>query len=607
MGPDALHSVGVRVLRAALNILAVALPVIAILVIGSELRSQTLNPTTIVITSFSLAFPLLRQLSSRLGFFASALSLLCLLALTAFLVEARGGVAVGSISLNVLVLLLGTVFFGRRGAAIGLITVLALFALAGYLMVSGIVPPISATLWDSTSATFWIRQTIALAMFGAAIVLCEIYVVERLAHEARILQLQAEHEHRQRLALERMEQEREHERGQRLEAEKALEESRRVEALARLAGGIAHDFNNGLTVIKCTAELLKQGSSSRAEVAAYADEIVAAATRAGDLTLQLLTLGRRQVSRPAPVQVAALLARVSAAFRRLLPSDVVMSVQIPALEVIARVDPAEFERALFNLVINSRDAMPRGGKLSIGCRQETLTAGKSELANGRYVVIEVSDTGEGMSAETMARVFDPFFTTKAQGMGTGLGLATVHAFAKESGGDVRVSSVVGAGATFELYLPEDLEQPKSLVGTATTVTSRANGPANAHVLVVEDRDDVRASMVSILTRGGFVVSEAADGDRALAVLAGRNDFALMLIDGVMPGASTGEVINRAGQLAPSMQILLCSGYLEEDLLRSGVACGRYAFLQKPFTAQGLLASVRELISSPGPTVERAGP
>jgi signal transduction histidine kinase/CheY-like chemotaxis protein len=603
---DVLRTLGARVLRVALNLLSVALLVMGIFVLVTEARSHTLNATSIALSCCSLVFILLRALSSRLGFVTSAFAFLVLLAVTAFLVETRGGIAVGSVSLNMLVPLLCALFFGRRGAVLGLITMVALFAVAGCLVVYGVVPPISKELWDANSATFWIRQTIALALFGATIVMSALYIVERLAQEARRLQSQAEREHRQRLALERSESEREHERGQRLEAQKALEESRRIEALARLAGGIAHDFNNGLTVILSSAELLKRNSGSPAAVEARADEIVEAATRAATLTLQLLTLGRRQATKPESVRVAEMLARVSAAFRRLLPSDVALSVESPDETVTVRVDPAELERALFNLVLNARDAMPSGGKLSIECRRKSAAESKLEAASTTpAVVITVSDTGVGMDAETMAHIFDPFFTTKSPGMGTGLGLATVYAFAKESQGDVRVNSTVGAGATFQLILPEDVHPPSAIAGARADATTSAIVREHSTVLVVEDRDDVRASMVTILRRGGFEVSEAADGDKALAVLATRNDFVLMLIDGVMPGAATGAVIERAEELAPSMRILLCSGYLQEDLLRRNVAAGSYAFLQKPFTASELLASVRELIAKPKSAVGRA--
>jgi signal transduction histidine kinase/ActR/RegA family two-component response regulator len=602
-GEDVLGSLRNRVLRGALNLLAVAVPCLAVFVVFSELRGGTLNNITIGLGTYTLVFPLLRLASPRLGFRGSALALIGLLAFTAFLVELRGGVAVGNISLNVIALTLSALFFGRRGAAFGLLTVLALFGLAAFMVVDAHVPPIVLAMWDPTSPNFWLRQFVSLALFGLAIAVTEVYIVEQLAREARRLQLQAEREHLQRLALERSERDREHEREQRLEALRALEESRRIEALARLAGGIAHDFNNGLTVILGTAELLKKGSSSPAEVEAYADEIVEAAARTGELTHQLLTLGRRQVSKPQRVQVSSLLARVSATFRRVLPSDVSLLVETPDESVFVHIDPTEFERSLFNLVINARDAMPRGGKLTIGCRVEAVTEGMHGLAAGRYVGVSVSDTGEGMDQETLARIFDPFFTTKAPGMGTGLGLATVYAFASASGGAVHVESKRGVGTTFLLWLPEGTSAAEPIAPAAQSSVGNATTPANARVLVVEDNVEVRTSMVRILAHAGFEVSEAADGDAAMAVLGERNDFGLMCIDGVMPGVATATVIERAGELAPSMHILLCSGYLQEDLLRRGVAAGRYAFLQKPFSTAGLLTSVRGLLASQGAAVE----
>jgi len=213
----------------------------------------------------------------------------------------------------------------------------------------------------------------------------------------------------------------------------------------------------------------------------------------------------------------------------------------------------------------------------------------------------VSDTGHGMDDQTLARIFDPFFTTKSERGGTGLGLATVNAFAKDTGGQVEVASTLGAGTTFTLWLPEH---------TGVTAASPASdqpspaSPRAAHrtrILVVEDRGDVRSNMVRTLTTHGFVVEEAEDGAGAIAMLERKADYTLMCIDGVMPGLGTADVLARSAELAPSMGVLVCSGYLREDLLRRGVEAGRYAFLAKPFTAEQLLESVdRVMRAAPSP-------
>jgi len=597
-GADALDSLRRRVLRATLTVLALVLPTICAFIVVVALVNHTMDTTTAVLSAYSLAFPFLRLLGSRFGFRWSALLLLGLLALASVFIAARGGVAVGNILLYVLVLLLSTLFFGKRGALFALLVVLLLFIFAGSLFVSGVLPVGNAKMWDSSTLGYWLREFLVLALLGLAIAMTEVYVVEHLAREARRLRSLAEHEQQQRLALERTEREREQEREQKLAAQKALEESRRIEALARLAGGIAHDFNNTLTVIMGTAEVLQSGVSP-AEVEQCSAEILVAAKSARELTRQLLTLGRRQISQPRPIAMSDFLGRLATSLRRVLPSDIVLMVESPTEKMIARADPAQLERALFNLAINARDAMPRGGKLTIECRWEIVGEGPSghpNLAAGRYVAISVGDTGEGMAPETLGHIFEPFFTTKPATKGAGLGLATVYVFAKEARGDVRVCSTLSQGTTFTVLLPQESQGSAPAVAPAIVAATVA-AKSNACVLVVEDRADVRASIVRILTNDGFQVSEAADGERALSLLAQRNDFALLCIDGVMPGLSTSTVIEQAEKLAPAMCILLCSGYLEEDLLRRGVATGRLKLLQKPFTSEELLKSVHELLST----------
>src|SRR6185369_8051080 len=238
-------------------------------------------------------------------------------------------------------------------------------------------------------------------------------------------------------------------------AQQALDQARRLEALARMSGGIAHDFNNALTVIIGTADVAKMSLSSPDDVAAYLDEIVQAAKRAGQLTTQLLTLGRAQIGAREPIEMTDFLGRLQGALRRVLPDDVVLHVDAPTDPVTARVDLAGLERAVYNLVLNARDAMPgAAGTITLSCHHETVT-GHGSLADGGYAVLQVSDTGHGMDEQTLSRIFDPFFTTKSDRGGTGLGLATVYAFAKDAGGHVEVASTLGDGTIFTLWLPEN--------------------------------------------------------------------------------------------------------------------------------------------------------
>ncbi len=596
-GSDALQSLREQVLLASLNVLAFAVPGISLAIIIASVVSGTFDPTTMALSAYTLTFPLLRLLHLRIGFRASALTLLVLLALTGFVVEARGGVGAGNILVNALVLLLGALFFGKRGAVVGLMVVTGLFALGGFLVITGRVPHVTVDMWDPTHSRFWVRQILAFILIGLAITVTQVYVVERLATEAKRLASLAKHEQQQRLALEKSEREREHEREQRMSAQAALAESRRIEALARLAGGVAHDFNNSLTVIMGAAEQIRFAGSL--EALNCADEIVAAARQAAELTRQLLTLGRRQVSRPRSVAMAPLFERMQTAFRRVLPDDVALAVEIPKEDLVACLDPNDLERSLLNLVLNARDAMPGGGRISIRCARKADERDGTGLPQGRYLEISVSDTGHGMAPETLDRIFEPFFTTKSVGAGSGLGLATVHAFAKECGGNLTVESTVGAGTTFTMLLPESADDGARPPITLSPSPVLGEVSADTNVLVVEDNPDVRGSMVRILSHSGFQVTQAANGDEAVAAMAERDKLSLLCIDGVMPGRPARDVIDQAEKRWPGMPILLCSGYLPEDLLRRGVAAGRYAFLQKPFTSDELLASARSLVRVSG--------
>lgn len=598
---DTLHLLRTRVLGVALNVLAVAMPLICVVLALQAYQTDALTPRTIALCCWGLVFPLLRLVGPRVAFRTSALLLMGVLMVSAAMVALRGGLTVGCLAVCVLLVLLATLFFGRRGAVLALLAVIALTATSGFLVVQGYMPLFSRELFDPLSGAFWVRQIMIMALLGVVMAATELYVVERLAHQVEVHRSLAAHEREQRLALERSERERMREREQREQAQLALERSRRIEALARMAGGVAHDFNNALTVIIGGAEMARNRRLSPAEADECLNEVLQAASGAAELSRRLLTLGRQQISKPRPTSIAGLLGRLQTSIRRILADDVQLVVTTAAEDALALVDEAELERALLNLVLNAGDAMPRGGTLSITWRGEDVTGGQHGLSDGRYVSLSVSDSGEGMDRETLDRIFDPFFTTKGDKGGTGLGLATVYAFAKESHGTIGVTSSPGTGTTFTLLLPEytgPLPTATASIAQATTGTSFAAGQ---RVLVVEDRPDVRASMARTLSHHGFDVSETSDGDSALRMLSDGKTYALMCIDGVMPGLETAAVIERARDLAPSMPVLVCSGHVQEELLRRGIATGRYAFLSKPFSAQQLMASVAQVLGSTGDT------
>jgi signal transduction histidine kinase/ActR/RegA family two-component response regulator len=596
---DALHGVRVRVLHAALNVLAVGMPLISAVLILGALRAGTINRLTIVLAGSVLTYPVLWLARDRLGFRRSAMTLVGMLAVSALLLGSRGALTVGYAAIHMLTVLSASLFFGRRGAMVGIAIVLGTHTLAWGLVTSGILPPVSPTLWDPRNPAVWLRHFFVLGLLGAVIALTELHVVERLAHEVDVHRRLAEREMQQRLSLERAEREREYERDQRERAQHALEQARRLEALARMSGGIAHDFNNALTVIVGTAGVAKLSLASPEDVALYLDEIVQASKRAADLTNQLLTLGRQQISSPEPVEMTDLLGRLQGALRRVLADDISLIVDLPNEPVTARADAGGLERALYNLVLNARDAMPGvgGGTITVTCHYEAIAGRARAIADGRYVVVRVADTGHGIDPQTLERIFDPFFTTKSERGGTGLGLATVYAFAKESGGHVEVTSIEGQGTAFTLLLPEYCDAPHPDAPASKVAPLRVPVRDTGRILVVEDRADVRTTIVRTLTAHGFDVSEAGDGTTAVRLLSTGPDYALMCIDGVMPGMSTAAVIERAEHLTPAMRVLVCSGYVREDLLRRGVEAGRYAFLAKPFTAEQLLASVDGVLRS----------
>jgi len=603
---DVLHLLRTRVLLVALNVLAVAMPLVCLLLVVQAYRAGTLALLTIALASWALVFPVLRLVRPWLAFRTSALLLLGVMLISGPMVALRGGLTVGYLAFSVLQILLATLFFGRRGAFVALVAVVLVTVTSGVLVVQGYMPPMSLELWDPMNAAVWVRETVIMTLLGVVMATTELYVVERLAHQVEVHQNLAAHERAQRLALEQSERDRFREREQREQALRALEQSRRIEALARMAGGVAHDFNNALTVIVGGTEMAKLRRDFPEEVEECLDEVLRAAGGAADLSRRLLMLGRQHISKPTPTAIASLVDRLQTPMRRILADDIHLVVNPPAEDAIAMVDEPQLERALLNLVINAGDAMTRGGTVTIGWRVEDLVSAPN-LADGRYISVSISDTGQGMDRETLDRIFDPFFTTKSDKGGTGLGLATVYAFTKESHGAVDVTSEPGTGTTITIWLPEARGVHPPAPTPLAAQPAVAMVPAGARVLVVEDQEDVRASMSRILSHHGFEVIETSDGDGALRRLAEDQAFALMCIDGVMPGQKTATVIERARELAPSMPVLVCSGHVQEELLRRGIATGRYAFLSKPYSSQQLLASVTQVLGSRGDSTVAAPP
>ena len=387
--------------------------------------------------------------------------------------------------------------------------------------------------------------------------------------------------------------------------EEQLRQSQKMEAVGRLAGGVAHDFNNLLTTILGYTTLLLQRHASGDEPDRRLVEIRRAAERAAGLTRQLLAFSRRQVVEPRVVDVNSVVAGVEEMLRRLIGEDVdfVFTPAPSAAPVMA--DPGQLEQVLMNLVVNARDAMPRGGQLTVEVAhadlRQPLTQGDVTLLAGPCVSLLVRDTGCGMAPETQAHIFEPFFTSKAFGQGTGLGLAIVYGIVQQNGGHIEVQSTPNVGSQFTIYLP-------LAAGTHAAGTDREIGRAGSGtetLLLVEDEAPVRVLAHEMLVQQGYTVLQASNGPEALAV-AGRDHVPidLLITDVVMPGMSGGELVERLLETNPKLRVLYISGYSDDAIVRHGVKHADSAFLQKPFTYEAFVAKVREVLDRGPGTAER---
>jgi len=331
------------------------------------------------------------------------------------------------------------------------------------------------------------------------------------------------------------------------------------------------------------------GATTREEVEIIRD----AALRAQELIRQLLAFSARQVLQPAVVDLNDLIKNLGRMLRRLIGEDLMLEIELAQDLGAVRVDAGQVEQVLVNLAVNARDAMPDGGRLSIRTANVALTDA-GELPDGRYVLIEVSDTGIGMDEDTVARVFEPFFTTKERGKGTGLGLATVYGIVRQSGGQINVSSAPGTGTTFRIHLPR-VDAPVDAARVATPVTAPAAGTET--ILVAEDEQMVRVLIRKVLEQAGYTVLLGDGGAEALQ-LAERHTgrIHLLVTDVVMPGMNGPELARRLLERRPETKVLFLSGYADDAVERHGVLAPGTAFMQKPFSPSALAARVREVLA-----------
>ena len=380
--------------------------------------------------------------------------------------------------------------------------------------------------------------------------------------------------------------------------ETQLQQSRKMEAVGRLAGGIAHDFNNLLTIISGYTELAMSRQNLPSEAHADIERIENASGRAAALVRQLLAFSRKQVLQPKILDLNKIVLNLDSLLRRLMDERIEMVTRVKDDLGKVKADPAQVEQVIMNLVVNARDAMPEGGRLVVETCNTDLDANYAldhvPVKPGKYVMLAVSDTGVGMDRQTVAHIFEPFFTTKESGRGTGLGLSTVYGIVKQSGGYIWVYSEPGKGSTFKIYLPRVDEVSE---GTSIAQAAPRSQRGTETILIVEDEEAVRELIQTVLTEKGFDVIVSLDPQHAEKI---ASEFAgeihLLLTDMVMPGMSGRELAERISAKRRDIRVLFMSGYTDNVITSGGMLQEGLAFLQKPFSPAALVQKVREVLS-----------
>ena len=374
-------------------------------------------------------------------------------------------------------------------------------------------------------------------------------------------------------------------------------QSQKMEAIGQLAGGIAHDFNNLLTVIKGYSQLSLRELKETDPLSETLEEIKRAADRASDLTRQLLAFSRRQIMEMKVLDLNTVLQNLDKMLGRVIGEDIELVTLLAGDLGRVQTDPGQIEQVVMNLVVNAKDAMPKGGKLTVETANVDLDGAYARahvaVKPGPYVMLSVSDTGVGMTPEVRERVFDPFFTTKEKGKGTGLGLSTVYGIVKQSGGNIWVYSEPGRGTTFKIYLPR-VDEP--LEEVAERVVKEGLPRGNETILIVEDNEEVRKLSTRVLERQGYKVLAARDGSEALLLFENQKEpFHLVLVDVVMPGLSGRQTVDQLRAVCKGFKVLYMSGYTENSIVHHGVLDKAMHYIQKPFTIDGLVRKVREVL------------
>ena len=381
--------------------------------------------------------------------------------------------------------------------------------------------------------------------------------------------------------------------------EDSLRQSQKMEAIGRLAGGVAHDFNNLLTVILGYSQILADGVPA-GQLADGVSQIKSAADKAAGITRQLLAFSRKQVLTPRVINLNDVMLNLDSLLRRLIGEDIeVLAAPAKGLGFV-KADPGQIEQVIMNLALNSRDAMPQGGKLTLETSNEMLDDAhgreREPIVPGNYVMLAVSDNGEGMSSETLARIFEPFYTTKEIGKGTGLGLSMVYGIVKQSGGYIWVYSEPGHGTTFKIYLPRVDQQSETTIAAEKSPSREQRGTET--ILLVEDDPQLRRLSSSVLSHCGYKVLVASTPEEGLSISkANHEDIRLLVTDVVMPRMNGRQLAEQIVKICPELRVLYISGYTNNAIVHYGVLDSGLWFLPKPFTLSALVAKVREVLDA----------
>lgn len=381
----------------------------------------------------------------------------------------------------------------------------------------------------------------------------------------------------------------------RKQLERQLAGARRMESVGKLTGGVAHDFNNLLTIILGNLQLLRGRLKDDARLSKHVDLAYDAAKRGAELTERLLVFARRKTLVTRAVDVNQLVSGMAEIIKRTLGESIDLDISLGEDLWITKIDGGQLENALLNLVLNAQDAMSVGGALTVQTSNVTLdrddAARHFETVPGDYVMIDVSDTGVGMSPEVLDRIFEPFFTTKEFGKGTGLGLSMVYGFVKQSGGHIVVESEEGRGTTFRIYLPLAGQDEDQRIEPASLDEVLLTGDET--ILVVEDEPQVRATTVALLQELGYKTVEACSGPEALRNLADHSEISLLFTDVVMPGGMSGfDLVRRAREMRPGLRSICTSGYTEDETIRRGILDMNLPYIGKPYKKFGLAKEIR---------------